>query len=121
MFEVFGILFFSSILMVLGSFLFGYLPLLLKTSSTAKLKLFTTFGAGLLLGAAFLIIIPEGIETIYDAYNAMKRPGNLSHSPAINRDIGLSLLLGFAFMLVVDQFGELLAGSQTYDPVSISV
>lgn len=31
------------------------------------MKLCTIFGAGLLLGTAFSVIIPEGIETLYSA------------------------------------------------------
>lgn len=107
--------------MGLASFGFGYFPLTLKTSSTARLKLFATFGAGLLLGAAFLIIIPEGVETIYRAEEEMRIPGDIRHSSTVNRDIGLSMLLGFAFMLVVDQFGELLSGSMQHQPIPISV
>ncbi|KAJ9048203.1 hypothetical protein DSO57_1037370 [Entomophthora muscae] len=52
--------------MALGAFLAGYLPLILNIAPS-KLKLFTAFGAGMLIGCALLVIIPEGVQTLIDA------------------------------------------------------
>jgi len=42
---------------------FGYIPMSLDLSSV-RLKQFTAMGAGVLLGSAFLVIIPQGLETL---------------------------------------------------------
>ena len=44
---------------------FGYIPLGLGLSSV-RLKQFTAIGAGILIGSAFLVIIPEGLEILED-------------------------------------------------------
>ncbi|KAF5403876.1 hypothetical protein PHET_02605 [Paragonimus heterotremus] len=55
---------FLNLLLFVGSYLAGYLPIAFNLSP-AKLRLLTIFGAGLLLGAALVIIIPEGIDSLY--------------------------------------------------------
>ncbi|KAA3679156.1 solute carrier family 39 (zinc transporter), member 9 [Paragonimus westermani] len=129
----------------------------------AKLRLLTIFGAGLLLGAALVIIIPEGIDCLYsvqqksslekmrplenhvgvNALHQVKRaavlgdiPGknapsiDLPHSKngnseqhlhtpsavsdpllpfsflSVHQHIGVGLLSGYLFMLLVDQLGR---------------
>ncbi|KAM7543146.1 hypothetical protein Aperf_G00000010335 [Anoplocephala perfoliata] len=52
------------ILMFLGCYAAGYIPLAF-TYSPHNLRLVTIVGAGLLVGAALAIIIPEGVATIY--------------------------------------------------------
>ncbi|VDD76580.1 unnamed protein product [Mesocestoides corti] len=53
------------ILMFFGCYLAGYIPLAFNYSPS-NLRIITIFGAGLLVGAALAIIIPEGVATIYD-------------------------------------------------------
>ncbi|KAK1236151.1 hypothetical protein PQX77_000602 [Marasmius sp. AFHP31] len=55
----------------------------------------TMVGTGLLLGTALGVIIPEGLEALVEA-----KPG--SEIPSTR--IALSLLAGFTFMLLVEQF-----------------
>ncbi|ORX53626.1 Zinc/iron permease [Hesseltinella vesiculosa] len=52
--------------MLIGSFLFGCIPLSTKLSE-AKLRHFTALGVGLLIGTSLVVIIPEGIETLYSS------------------------------------------------------
>jgi hypothetical protein len=47
-----------------GSFGAGYLPLMLKCSDNS-FRLVTTLGVGLLIGVAFIVIIPEGFHAVY--------------------------------------------------------
>lgn len=88
-----------------------------------KLKVVTVFGAGLLVGTALTVIIPEGIRALYsDLISAWHQqqasnqpPGtDGTHSgdrhPMLTEEsfehsstIGLSLVLGFVFMMLVDQ------------------
>ncbi|KAJ3117975.1 hypothetical protein HDU96_004651 [Phlyctochytrium bullatum] len=53
-----------SVCMFLGSFLAGNIPLALQFSED-KLQMLSTFGSGLLVGTAFIVILPEGVETLF--------------------------------------------------------
>jgi zinc transporter 9 len=120
--------------MFLGSFAAGYLPLLC-TCNKKCVKVMTTVGTGMLIGTALCIIIPEGIFTTLNAHGShsahetaeggvmnsiaeaiqdfkeRKLLGDPPHSehehdlPPAAKHIGLALLLGFVFMLVVDRLG----------------
>lgn len=68
-----------------AAFLGGALPLLMKTTHEDHLKLFVTFGAGLLLGMAFLHMLPEAAEMIPATFGAW-------------------LLIGFLILLVLERF-----------------
>lgn len=59
-----------------------------------NLEAVSVFGMGILVGAALTIIIPEGVETVYDSIP----DGDHADSP--HSAIGLSLLAGFALMLL---------------------
>ncbi|KAJ3108485.1 hypothetical protein HDU97_001192, partial [Phlyctochytrium planicorne] len=59
-----------STFMFIGSFLAGNIPLALQFSEE-KLNLLSTFGSGLLVGTAFIVILPEGVETLYAVQSAM--------------------------------------------------
>ena len=53
--------------MFISSFLSGLAPLLLTTTTKPNSKNLNIFGVGLMVGTALLIILPEGIETLYNA------------------------------------------------------
>lgn len=55
-----------SIVMAVASFLAGILPLSLSLSQS-KLRLISTIGMGVLVGTSLVVIIPEGVETLYSA------------------------------------------------------
>jgi zinc transporter 9 len=77
--------------MFAASLLVGALPLMLKSTLSSKaLPGIQVLGMGLLVGAALAIIIPEGVATMYAADEKS------THA------IGLSLLAGFALMLLVE-------------------
>ncbi|CAJ0954725.1 unnamed protein product, partial [Mesorhabditis belari] len=158
--------------MFLGSYLAGSIPLLF-TMSESKMRLLSIFGAGLLVGTALSVIIPEGVESLYAvkqdvhyedhnvagaAHGGINAPqvaksileGNKdgesphvdsprlipkdvqlndgivgarvkrestadheheehkhSHGSNIHAQIGLSLVVGFVFMLLVDQISNM--------------
>ena len=52
------------VLLFMGSYLLGILPLKLSSSSKT-INLISVFGAGLLVGVSLAIIIPEGVKAIY--------------------------------------------------------
>lgn len=54
------------VVMAAASFLAGVLPLVL-TLSSKQLRLVSTIGMGVLVGTSLIVILPEGVETIYGA------------------------------------------------------
>eukprot|EP01006_Ploeotia_vitrea_P044674 TRINITY_DN66852_c1_g4_i1.p1 TRINITY_DN66852_c1_g4~~TRINITY_DN66852_c1_g4_i1.p1 ORF type:complete len:618 (+),score=293.35 TRINITY_DN66852_c1_g4_i1:108-1961(+) len=54
--------------MFVGSFFFGYLPLIVSWPE-ARMRFLTTVGTGMLVGTALLVVIPEGIHTIYGVHS----------------------------------------------------
>lgn len=105
-----------SVVMLVGSYLAGSIPLAVNLSEE-KLQLVSVLGAGMLVGTALTVIIPEGVRSIFsDQINAhtgthaqdvkSSTAGvELPHSdPDVHRIIGLCLVLGFLLMLLIDQF-----------------
>lgn len=99
--------------MLFGSYLAGTAPLVLPLSEE-KLHRVSVFGAGLLVGTALAVIVPEGVQTLIGALSrsaavavaAQEQPGHshdAAHLDGLDRAIGISLVLGFLFMLLVDQ------------------
>jgi len=82
-----------SLLLGFGSFSVGMLPLSFVFSKGHLARL-SAIGTGLLLGAALGVIIPEGIETLATSNTSSEFP---------TMKIALSLLIGFTFMLIVEQ------------------
>ncbi|XP_030566515.1 zinc transporter ZIP9 isoform X2 [Drosophila novamexicana] len=100
------------IVMLVGSYLSGSIPLVMKLSEE-KLKFVTVLGAGLLVGTALTVIIPEGIRSLYMDTQQTQTDANTSQLSAglikphdYSRTIGLSLVLGFVFMMLVDQVSQ---------------
>jgi len=52
------------VVMAAASFLAGVLPLALNLSSS-RLRLVSTIGMGVLVGTSLIVIIPEGVDTLY--------------------------------------------------------
>ncbi|XP_026564635.1 zinc transporter ZIP9 [Pseudonaja textilis] len=116
-----------SLAMLIGCYVAGIIPLAVNFSEE-RLKLVTVLGAGLLCGTALAVIVPEGVHALYeDLLEAKHQPVSESqkvvesekadvpdvHDHNHNHDhsrlhayIGVSLVLGFVFMLLVDQIGS---------------
>ncbi|XP_023252133.1 zinc transporter ZIP9 [Seriola lalandi dorsalis] len=119
-----------SLAMLVGCYVAGTIPLAVNFSEE-KLKLITVLGAGLLCGTALAVIIPEGVHALYEeileggshsqgqvgvvevsetkaeAEVALGAGGKHEHShEQLHACIGVSLVLGFVFMLLVDQIGS---------------
>ncbi|KAJ8917280.1 hypothetical protein NQ315_002297 [Exocentrus adspersus] len=95
------------LVMLVGSFLAGSIPLFFSFSED-KLKKISVFGAGLLVGTALAVIIPEGVRSLIPE-DLHQHPHNESetqeHKDPLSA-IGISLVLGFIFMLMVDQISQ---------------
>ncbi|XP_041809051.1 zinc transporter ZIP9 [Chelmon rostratus] len=133
-----------SLAMLVGCYVAGTIPLAVNFSEE-RLKLITVLGAGLLCGTALAVIIPEGVHALYEEIlegghhshgqvgvveaseakgeveAALSASGNHEHShEQLHACIGVSLVLGFVFMLLVDQIGSSHMHS-TEDPESARV
>ncbi|XP_065344769.1 zinc transporter ZIP9 [Cloeon dipterum] len=108
---------FLSLLMLVGSYISGSIPLTMSLSQES-LQLVSVLGAGLLVGTALSVIIPEGVRSLLSMPpNTADHSGghegsggvvklNNEHADEgtdVHSLIGISLVLGFVFMLLVDQ------------------
>ncbi|RKP36304.1 ZIP zinc transporter-domain-containing protein [Dimargaris cristalligena] len=106
--------------MFLGSLGVGLIPLSLSLCGS-RLHMFSVFGSGLLLGTALLVIIPEGVDSLYKAMEPATKPllGSDEHSDvhasesllSAHQWIGLSLTLGFAWMFALDTLISILTNA----------
>ncbi|CAG8918215.1 unnamed protein product [Penicillium salamii] len=71
-----------SIVMAITSFVVGSLPLAF-TLSPSQLRLISSIGMGVLVGTSLIVIIPEGIETLYSA-NARSRKQLSTRETTVN-------------------------------------
>ncbi|KAK4878101.1 hypothetical protein RN001_010607 [Aquatica leii] len=95
------------VVMLIGSYIAGSIPLFINFSEE-KLKKVTVFGAGLLVGTALAVIIPEGVRSLTHGTHAKTNdsvPDNHKHEDPFGA-IGFSLVLGFVFMLLVEQVSQ---------------
>ena len=70
-----------SVVMLFGSYLAGSVPLFISMSEN-NLHLVSVMGAGLLVGVALAVIMPEGIQTLITAFQLKSKThheGNISY------------------------------------------
>ncbi|CAH1400096.1 unnamed protein product [Nezara viridula] len=111
----FGVLTLLSVIMLCGSYGAGCIPLIMPMSES-KLQMVSVFGAGLLVGTALSVIIPEGIKALFSSVPLHKSVGKVVSTvdaaleehgeDDLHSAIGLSLVLGFVVMLLVDQISS---------------
>ena len=89
------LVFVFAVIMFISVATFGYIPLSLELSSE-RLKQFTAVCAGVLIGSAFLVIIPEALELV---------EGQEEESQVESLTFGLAILAGFVLMLLLEVFG----------------
>lgn len=94
---------------VIGTFGIGILPLFFKLSRRGLRKL-EFYGAGLLVGAAMTVVIPEGVASIFATGTGGRQHWRRAEHGAPPKPLlsaqdlaGLCLLSGFMLMFVVDQ------------------
>ena len=138
--EGLGKLIIFSIVMLIGSYGAGSAPLFIPLNEE-KLHMISVLGAGLLVGVAFAVIIPEGVLALIKAYtlkshhSLQQRATDDSGSEAeklhvgrqlneehhhdheegkfegLDRLMGMSLVLGFIFMMFVEQLAAYMSSS----------
>ena len=82
---------------------FGYIPMGLDLSSV-RLKQLTAIGAGVLIGSAFLVIIPEALE-LFEGHEEEGEHEEEEESHIEPSTMGLAILSGFVLMLLLEIFG----------------
>uniref|UniRef100_A0AAA9SIQ0 Zinc transporter ZIP9 n=3 Tax=Bos TaxID=9903 RepID=A0AAA9SIQ0_BOVIN len=130
-----------SLAMLVGCYVAGIIPLAVNFSEE-RLKLVTVLGAGLLCGTALAVIVPEGVHALYEdilegKHHQASQTQNViasdkaavipvAHEHEHSHDhtqlhayIGVSLVLGFVFMLLVDQIGSSHVHSTDADGVAL--
>ena len=90
------LIFVLAAIMFVAVAVFGYIPMSLDLSSV-RLKQLTAIGAGVLIGSAFLVIIPEALE-IFEGHEE-------EESHVEPSTMGLAILSGFVLMLLLEIFG----------------
>uniref|UniRef100_A0A5F9CXH2 Zinc transporter ZIP9 n=1 Tax=Oryctolagus cuniculus TaxID=9986 RepID=A0A5F9CXH2_RABIT len=130
-----------SLAMLVGCYVAGIIPLAVNFSEE-RLKLVTVLGAGLLCGTALAVIVPEGVHALYEDvlegkhHQASETQNVIASDKAaeipvvherehshdhtqLHAYIGVSLVLGFVFMLLVDQIGSSHMHSTDADGVAL--
>ncbi|XP_009704709.1 PREDICTED: zinc transporter ZIP9 isoform X2 [Cariama cristata] len=128
-----------SLAMLVACYVAGIIPLAVNFSEE-RLKLVTVLGAGLLCGTALAVIVPEGVHALYeDILEGKHHPASemqhviesekVAEIPVVHEYghdhsrlhayIGVSLVLGFVFMLLVDQIGSSHVHSADADGVAL--
>ncbi|KAF9496526.1 Zinc/iron permease [Pleurotus eryngii] len=111
-----GTLLLMSVVLGLGSFLVGILPLSFAFSKL-HVSMLSTLGTGLLIGTALGVIIPEGVEAVVSSHSRA-RTGEAEASIPSSM-IALSLLTGFVLMLAVEQLLAPHSHSPSFGPASL--
>ncbi|KAK4701151.1 solute carrier family 39 (zinc transporter), member 9, partial [Phenoliferia sp. Uapishka_3] len=86
--------------MLLATLLASFTPLYL-TLSASRIATISTYATGLLVGAALTVIIPEGVEAVYDNRGAGGHTDG-EHEGEMAGWVGASLLAGFILMYLID-------------------
>ena len=112
--------------MFVSTFLLGYLPQVFKMNKTLR-DLVSIFGAGLLVGAALLLIIPEGLMVLISSEikvghkiedgDGKVDPEFLQQNPYfdaedLSKEIGIAITSGFVLMLIIDQISHMLESTE---------
>ena len=94
-----GRVIFYAISMFIASYVAGYIPLSFNLSER-MIAYTSSLGAGLLIGTALAVIIPEGVNTLYSTNDAVKEEEG---SDLRHMYLGTALVSGFLLMLIIDQ------------------
>jgi len=102
------LIFVFAAIMFVAVAMFGYIPMSLDLSSI-RLKQLTAIGAGVLIGSAFLVIIPEALE-IFEGHEEEEEKEGEEHEEGEESHVepstmGLAILGGFVLMLLLEIFG----------------
>ncbi|KAI9487883.1 MAG: Zinc/iron permease [Benjaminiella poitrasii] len=92
--------------MLVASYVSGSLPLTTKLSDK-KIRILNALGVGLLIGTSLMVVIPEGVETIYKSRSTTAVEEEEEEEEGYHIAVGLPLVVGFALMFIIDQTSSL--------------
>jgi protein-S-isoprenylcysteine O-methyltransferase Ste14 len=113
-----------NLFLFIATFLSGFAPYFCKTRRSV-MNLIAVLGAGMLMGACLVVIIPEGVMAMVTAFLNEEKKNEAAHNHAEEHEehvvvllhdhdhskgymratwyIGVSLAFGFLLMLIIDQ------------------
>ena len=91
-----------SAIMFLSAYICGWLPTMCKASEKV-MNLIGVFGAGMLVGAAIIVVIPEAVKVIIEATFDPNDPHGEVVSEDVAFNIGTAIIAGFTIMLIIDE------------------
>lgn len=102
------------------SFAAGMLPLMISLSEE-RLKLVSTLGMGVLMGTSLIVIIPEGVETLYGGSGGTGESTESGGGASSHSFVGLAMVLGFLMMYLIDKIPTLIQPHKPHSQPYIAV
>ena len=99
-----------SFLMLVGTTLLGWMPTWLN-ASTKVMNLVSIFGAGMLVGAAIIVVIPEAVKCMIQATYDTESGDKEVVTQELAFSMGTAIVIGFTIMLVIDESFKILQES----------
>jgi len=106
-----------SLLMFLGTTLLGWAPTWLN-ASTKTMNLISIFGAGMLVGAAIIVVIPEAVKVIIEATYDPTSGSEEVVPESVAFNMGTAIVVGFTIMLIIDESFKILQTNYALDAES---
>ena len=103
-----------SLLMFLGTTLLGWAPTWLKASEKV-MNLISIFGAGMLVGAAIIVVIPEAVKVIIEATYDPKSGDEEVVPENVAFNMGTAIVVGFTIMLIIDESFKILQSNNALE------
>ena len=96
-----------SLLMFVGTFFLGWIPTRLNASEKV-MNLISIFGAGMLVGAAIIVVIPEAVKVIIEATYDPASGDEEVVRESVAFNMGTAIVVGFTIMLIIDESFKIL-------------
>ena len=93
--------------MLVGTTFLGWAPTWIN-ASTKVMNLISIFGAGMLVGAAIIVVIPEAVKVIIEATYDPKSGAEEVVPESVAFNMGTAIVVGFTIMLIIDESFKIL-------------
>ena len=93
--------------MFVGTFFLGWIPTRLNASEKV-MNLISIFGAGMLVGAAIIVVIPEAVKVIIEATYDPASGDEEVVPESVAFNMGTAIVVGFTIMLIIDESFKIL-------------
>ena len=96
-----------SVFMFFATFLLGWMPTWIN-ASTKIMNIISIFGAGMLVGAAIIVVIPEAVKVIIEATYKPDSGEEEVVPESLAFNMGTAIVVGFTIMLIIDETFKIL-------------